>query len=94
MVVEKMNSGKLVAENFESATIFFSSVVEFGVIAKKCSALEVENKLFYNYFNIFLIIWHYLVLILYLKFRYTRTIIKNMYDKKDKTSIEIYYMSR
>ena len=29
IVVERMNSGKDVAESFESATLFFSSVIEF-----------------------------------------------------------------
>ena len=41
VVVEKMNSGQEVAETFDSATIFFSSVHEFSSITKNCSAMEV-----------------------------------------------------
>ncbi len=45
VVVEKMNSGKDIAESFESATLYFSSVVGFKDITKKCSALEVIIEL-------------------------------------------------
>ena len=41
IVVQKMNSGEEVAENFDSATIFFSSVHEFALMTKNCSAMEV-----------------------------------------------------
>ena len=44
-VVEKLNSGKYIAENFDSATLFFSSVFEFSLVTKVCSALEVINFL-------------------------------------------------
>ena len=40
-MVEKLNSGEDVAETFASATLYFSSVVDFDKITKSCSALEV-----------------------------------------------------
>ena len=40
-VVEKLNSGADIAENFESATLFFSSVVDFAQVTTKCTAMEV-----------------------------------------------------
>lgn len=44
-VVQKLKSGGEVAETFESATLYFSSVVDFSKIAKKCSALEVHIEI-------------------------------------------------
>ena len=44
-VVDKLNSGATTAENFESATLFFSSVVDFDLVTKKCKALEIINFL-------------------------------------------------
>ena len=40
-VVDKLNSGQDCAENFESATLFFSSVVGFSEVTKLCTAMEV-----------------------------------------------------
>ena len=40
-VVDRLNSGAATAENFESATLFFSTVVDFANVTKKCKALEV-----------------------------------------------------
>jgi len=45
VVVEKMKTGEEVAETFDSATLFFSSVVGFKDITKKCSAMEVVQFL-------------------------------------------------
>ena len=36
------NSGVDIAENFESATLFFSSVVGFARVTRVCTAMEVE----------------------------------------------------
>ena len=33
-VVDKLNSGQDCAENFESATLFFSTVVDFALVTK------------------------------------------------------------
>ena len=44
-VVAKMNCGGDIAENFEAATLFFSSVVDFALVAKKCTAMEIINFL-------------------------------------------------
>ena len=45
-VVAKLNSGTNIAENFESATLFFSSVVDFSeVTIKKCNAMQIANFL-------------------------------------------------
>ena len=43
IVVEQLKSGETVAETFDSATLFFSTVVDFKLIASECSALEVLN---------------------------------------------------
>ena len=40
-VVDKLNSGDATAENFVSATLFFSTVVDFSSVTKKCKAMEV-----------------------------------------------------
>ena len=40
-VVDKLNSGAATAENFESATLFFSTVVDFSFVTKKCKAMDV-----------------------------------------------------
>ena len=40
-VVEKLNTGVDTAENFESATLFFSSVVDFDIVTKTCKAMEI-----------------------------------------------------
>ena len=44
-VVEKLNSGTDTAENFDSATLFFSSVVDFSLVTKKCKAMEIISFL-------------------------------------------------
>ena len=44
-VVVKLNCGGDIAENFEAATLFFSSVVDFALVAKKCTAMEIINFL-------------------------------------------------
>ncbi len=44
-VVDKLNSGADIAENFESATLFFSSVVDFALVAKSSKAMELVNFL-------------------------------------------------
>ena len=44
-VVEKLNTGADIAENFESATLFFSSVVDFALVTRKCRAMEIVNFL-------------------------------------------------
>ena len=44
-VVAKLNSGVDIAETFESATLFFSSVVDFSQITKECKAMEIVNFL-------------------------------------------------
>ena len=41
VVVEKLKSGDDVIETFESASLFFSSVVCFGEITKACNAFQV-----------------------------------------------------
>ena len=40
-VVAKINSGGDTAENFESSTVFFSSVVDFANVTESCQAMEV-----------------------------------------------------
>ena len=40
-VVDKLKSGADIAENFESATLFSSTVVGFAEVTKKCRAMEV-----------------------------------------------------
>ena len=50
VVVQQLNKGETVAESFETATLYFSSVVEFNSITNKCSALEVM-KLTTNTFH-------------------------------------------
>ena len=40
-VVTKINSGGDTAENFESSTVFFSTVVDFAKVAESCQAMEV-----------------------------------------------------
>ena len=42
VVVDKIKAGKEVAETFESATLYFSNVVEFSLIAKSSTALEAS----------------------------------------------------
>lgn len=42
VVVEKMDSGQVIAESFESATLYFSSVDEFTAITRNCTALQVN----------------------------------------------------
>ena len=44
-VVAKLNSGVDIAENFESATLFFSTVVDFSEVTRVCSAMEIINFL-------------------------------------------------
>ena len=44
-VVEKLNEGLSTAEEFESATLFFSSVVDFSEVTKRCTAMQVVNFL-------------------------------------------------
>ena len=44
-VVDKLNSGADIVENFDSATLFFSSVVDFVQVTTKCTAMEVINFL-------------------------------------------------
>ena len=44
-VVEKLNSGADTAETFDSATLFFSTVVDFSLVTKNCKALEIVNFL-------------------------------------------------
>ena len=44
-VVEKLNEGLSTAEEFESATLFFSSVVDFSEVTRKCTAMQVVNFL-------------------------------------------------
>ena len=44
-VVAKLNSGIDIAENFDSATLFFSSVVDFSEVTRLCQAMEVVNFL-------------------------------------------------
>lgn len=36
VVVEKLNGGEETAETFESATLYFSSVVDFSQMTQKC----------------------------------------------------------
>ena len=53
-VVDKLNSGADIAENFESATLFFSTVVDFAEVTKKCTAMELVTFLndLYRYNNV------------------------------------------
>ena len=44
-VVDKLNEGLNTAEEFESATLFFSSVVGFADVTRICSAMEVIHFL-------------------------------------------------
>ena len=44
-VVNKLNAGIETAETFDSATLFFSSVIEFAEVTKKCKALEIISFL-------------------------------------------------
>ena len=44
-VVEKLNEGLNTAEEFESATLYFSSVVGFADVTRKCTAMQVVNFL-------------------------------------------------
>ena len=41
-VVEKLNSGADTAENFESATLFFSTVVDFALVTKGKSDKHID----------------------------------------------------
>ena len=43
VVVEKLKSGDDTADTFESVTLYFSSVVDFNLITKSCSAMEVNE---------------------------------------------------
>ena len=44
-VVDKLNSGIDIAETFDSATLFFSSVYGFANVTKFCTAMDVVNFL-------------------------------------------------
>ena len=44
-IVTKLNEGLNTAEEFESATLYFSCVVDFYKVTKKCTAMEVVNFL-------------------------------------------------
>lgn len=44
-VVDKLNNGVDTAENFESATLFFSTVVDFSCVTRSCKAMEIVNFL-------------------------------------------------
>ena len=44
-VVDKLNEGLNTAEEFESATLFFSSVVGFADVTRICTAMEVVTFL-------------------------------------------------
>ena len=44
-VVAKLNEGLNTAEEFESATLFFSSVVDFRCVTTKCTAMQVVTFL-------------------------------------------------
>ena len=44
VVVEKLKSGQDVIETFDSASIFFSSVVAFKDITRACTAFQVRNQ--------------------------------------------------
>lgn len=44
IVVDKLKAGDNVADTIESATLFFSTVVEFNLVTKNCSALEVSKQ--------------------------------------------------
>ena len=54
-VVEKLNSGADTAENFESATLFFSTVVDFALVTKGKSAKQINFRLT-NFETIFIIL--------------------------------------
>jgi hypothetical protein len=42
VVVERLKTGQEVAESFESASLYFSTVAEFAEIARSCTALQVR----------------------------------------------------
>ena len=42
-VVDRLNSGAATAENFESSTVFFSSVVDFAKVTKSCQPQSGAN---------------------------------------------------
>ena len=44
-IVTKLNEGLTTAEEFDSATLYFSCVVEFYKVTEKCTALQVVNFL-------------------------------------------------
>ena len=44
-IVTKLNEGLSTSEEFESATLYFSCVVEFYKVTKKSTAMEVVNFL-------------------------------------------------
>jgi class 3 adenylate cyclase len=44
-VVTKLNDGLNTAEEFDSATMYFSCVVEFYKVTRKCTAIQVVNFL-------------------------------------------------
>ena len=44
-VVAKLNEGLNTAEEFESATLYFSCVVGFADVTRKCTAMQVVNFL-------------------------------------------------
>ena len=44
-IVTKLNEGLTTAEEFDSATLYFSCVVEFYEVTKKCPAMQVVNFL-------------------------------------------------
>ena len=44
-IVTKLNEGLTTAEEFDSATLYFSCVVEFYKVTKKCTAMQVVNFL-------------------------------------------------
>ena len=50
-VISKLNTGEDTAENFESATLFFSSVVDFDNVTRACKPMEVIGFL-NNLYNV------------------------------------------